>query len=92
LANVLSNQFDYRPVAMVSALLSSLILVGSAFLKNLRAFALLFGICGVKGQVILQEAVKAQFALDTRGCGSQSASHPVTPYLNPVNGDLVLLC
>ncbi|KAL5110410.1 Monocarboxylate transporter 12 [Taenia crassiceps] len=46
LANVLSNQFDYRPVAMVSALLSSLILVGSTFLKNLEAFALFFGICG----------------------------------------------
>eukprot|EP00108_Taenia_solium_P008468 TsM_000074800 transcript=TsM_000074800 gene=TsM_000074800 len=46
LANVLSNQFDYRPVAMGSALLSSLVLVGSAFLKNLEAFALFLGICG----------------------------------------------
>nr|CDS16747.1 monocarboxylate transporter [Echinococcus granulosus] len=46
LANVLSNRFDYRPVAMVSALLFGLILVGSAFLKNLEAFSLFFGICG----------------------------------------------
>uniref|UniRef100_A0A5K3EMT2 Pecanex-like protein n=3 Tax=Mesocestoides corti TaxID=53468 RepID=A0A5K3EMT2_MESCO len=46
LANVLSNQFDCRPVAMASAVFSGLVLVGSAFLENLKTFALLFGICG----------------------------------------------
>ncbi|VDD80131.1 unnamed protein product [Mesocestoides corti] len=48
LANVLSNQFDCRPVAMASAVFSGLVLVGSAFLENLKTFALLFGICGGK--------------------------------------------
>nr|CDS34398.1 monocarboxylate transporter [Hymenolepis microstoma] len=46
LANVLSNQFDYRPVAMTSALLSGVILVSSAFITNIEAFSIFLGICG----------------------------------------------
>ncbi|KAM3179327.1 hypothetical protein ACTXT7_000805 [Hymenolepis weldensis] len=47
LANVLSNQFDYRPVAMASALLSGIILVSSAYIKNIETFSIFFGVCGV---------------------------------------------
>ncbi len=46
LANVLTNRFDYRPVALISAPLTGIILVGSACIDDLEAFGLFFGICG----------------------------------------------
>ncbi|VDQ00417.1 unnamed protein product [Trichobilharzia regenti] len=43
----MSNQFDFRPVAMVGAIISTIALFSSAFVVNIEQFILTFGILGV---------------------------------------------
>ncbi|KAK4467759.1 hypothetical protein MN116_008689, partial [Schistosoma mekongi] len=46
LVSALSNQFDFRPVAMIGAIITTIGLLSSAFVTNIELFILTFGFLG----------------------------------------------
>ncbi|KAH8856947.1 Monocarboxylate transporter 12-B [Schistosoma japonicum] len=46
LVSALSNQFDFRPVAMIGAIITTIALLSSAFVTSIELFILTFGLLG----------------------------------------------
>ncbi|CAH8621745.1 unnamed protein product [Schistosoma curassoni] len=46
LVSALSNQFDFRPVAMIGAIITTIALLSSAFVTTIELFTLTFGLLG----------------------------------------------
>ncbi|CAH8625602.1 unnamed protein product [Heterobilharzia americana] len=46
IVSALSNQFDFRPVAMIGAIISTIALFSSAFVTSIEQFILTFGLLG----------------------------------------------